>query len=248
LLVAPVSLRTGNMFAIPSFEPLFRVGCALILVRIIQEDNPRLWPWLGVTCGLGLLTKHSMLFFVFGLKIGVLVTPLRRQFRTPWPWVAGAIVAIIFAPNIVWQVNHGWLTAEFLRDLNETVMAGVSKIQFVAGQFLYLNPLASFVWIWGLVFLMLLATDSKIYYLSPAYPPIIAAGGLAIERWAAGRERSAWLRPALLALPLLGGAAFAPAALPYLSIQNTDRYMAAATFGAMGNIYELTGDLHGMFG
>jgi len=36
--------------------------------------------------------------------------------------------------------------------------------------------------------------------------------------------------------------------LPYLSIQSTDRFVDRVTFGAMGNIYELTGDLHGMFG
>jgi hypothetical protein len=28
----------------------------------------------------------------------------------------------------------------------------------------------------------------------------------------------------------------------------TDRFVNAVTFGAMGNVYELTGDLHGMFG
>jgi hypothetical protein len=267
LMAAPVSLRTGNMFAIPSFEPLFWIACALVLVRIVQEERPRLWPWLGLICGVGLLNKHSMLFFVFGLTVGLLVTPLRRHLRTPWPWLGAAVAAALFAPNIVWQVAHGWPTAEFLRNLNETAMAGVSKIQFVAGQILYLNPLASFVWIWGLVFLfskagrpyrvlgviwlsvflLLLASDSKIYYLSPAYPPVIAAGAVAIERWAASRARL-WLRPALLALLLLGGLGFIPSALPYMSIRNVDRYMTALTFGTMDNIYELTGDLHGMFG
>jgi hypothetical protein len=154
-----------------------------------------------------------------------------------------------------------------LRHLNESVMAGITKIQFIAGQFLYLNPLAAFVWIWGLVFLfsrrgrsyralgwvwlsvflLLLATDSKIYYFAPAFPPVIAAGGLAIEGWIAARERPG-LRPALVALLLIGGVAMAPAALPYLSIDTTDRYMDTLTLGAFGNIYELTGDLHGMFG
>jgi hypothetical protein len=265
-LVAPVAMRTGNMLAIPSFEPLFWALGALLVVRMLQEENPRLWTWLGVVIGFGLLTKHSMLFFCFGLGVGTLVTPLRRQLRTPWPWVGAAIALAMFAPNIVWQMLHEWPTAGFLRELNENVMAGISKLQFIAGQFLYINPLSSFVWIWGLiflfsragkpyrvlgviwlsVFLLLLATDSKIYYFSPAYPAVIAAGGVAIERWL--RDRRRWIGRAFLALALAGGLAFAPAALPYLSMDAIDRYMRAVTFGAMDNIYELTGDLHGMFG
>jgi hypothetical protein len=256
------------MLAIPSFEPLFWVACAWMLVRIADEDNPRLWAWVGVIAGVGLLNKHSMLFFGFGLGVGLLVTPLRRHLRTPWPWMGGGVALLLLLPNIVWQVQHGWPTASFIRDLNETVMAGVSKIQFLAGQLLYLNPLAAFVWIWGLmfllsragkpyrvlgviwlsVFLFLLATDSKIYYLSPVYPPIIAAGGVATERWIANARTRERLKPAFVALLLVGGILFAPAALPLLSIQHTDRFMDRVTFGAMGNIYELTGDLHGMFG
>jgi hypothetical protein len=33
-----------------------------------------------------------------------------------------------------------------------------------------------------------------------------------------------------------------------LSIEATDRYVTAATLGKFENVYELTGDLHGMFG
>ena len=40
----------------------------------------------------------------------------------------------------------------------------------------------------------------------------------------------------------------APASLPILSIDATDRYVDVITFGAFENIYELTGDLHAMFG
>ena len=267
-IAAPVSLRTGNMLAIPSFEPLFWVGCSLLLVHIVQRDAQRLWPWLGLVAGIGLLNKHSMLFFGFGLAVAMLVHPtLRRHLRTPWPWIGAAVAAAIVAPNVVWQIQHGWPTLGFLRNLNETVMAGISKIQFVVGQVLYLNPLASFVWICGLVslfrrsgrqhrylgtiwlavFLLLLATDSKIYYLSPAYPAIVAAGGSAIERWTAatGRRR---LRPALVAIVIIAAVAFAPLSLPYLSIDATDRFVKTVTLGQMENVYELTGDLHGMFG
>ena len=81
---------------------------------------------------------HSMLFFAFGLTVGVMLTPLRRHLRTPWPFVGGGVALLIFMPNIVWQIQNGWPTASFVRDLNENVMAGISRIQFVLGQNFFL--------------------------------------------------------------------------------------------------------------
>jgi hypothetical protein len=146
-------------------------------------------------------------------------------------------------------------------------MAGIAAVQFVAGQFLYLNPASAWVWIAGLVFyfssagrqyralgwiwvaafLVLLVAKSKIYYLAPAYPALLAGGAVASERWIARCGRT-WLRPAAVALVAAGGLALAPVSLPVLSIETTDRYVTAATLGAFQNIYELTGDLHAMFG
>lgn len=267
MLAAPVFLRTGNLFCIPAFEPLLWLGASYLLVRIVEGGDPRLWVAEGAVIGLGLLTKHSMLFFGLGLAVGILATPLRRRLRTRWPWLGAAVALAVFLPNLAWQASNGWPTLHFLLDLNRGTMAGIAALQFVAGQFLYLNPAAAWLWIAGLafcfspagrrwralgwiwvtVFLVLLAAKSKIYYLAPAYPAILAAGGVATERFIA-RSGRAWLRPAAIAVLVAGGLALAPLSVPMLSIEATDRFVDAVTFGAFGNIYELTGDLHGMFG
>jgi len=216
----------------------------------------------------GLMTKHSMLLFGLGLVAGLALTPVRRHFREGWLYVAGGIAVVIFLPNLVWQAAHGWPTAVFLRGLNADVMSGISLIQFLAGQILYLNPFTAPIWIAGLWFLLrgaagrpyrilgwlwlapfalLLLAGSKIYYLAPAYPALLAAGGIAWERLAARLGRP-WLRPVLLGSLVLGGAALAPMSIPILSIDATERYIGALTFGAFQNVYELTGDLRGMFG
>jgi 4-amino-4-deoxy-L-arabinose transferase-like glycosyltransferase len=267
VLIAPVYLRTGNLLAIPSFEPLYWVVCATLLVRIIQEGNARLWPWLGLVAGLGLLNKHSMLFFGLGLVVALLLTPLRAHFRSLWLYAGGGIAVALFLPNLIWQAMHGWPTFYFLLGLNERVMSGISAPQFVAGQLLYLHPLNAVVWLTGLgwlffgksgrryralgwiwvsVFVLLLLTRSKIYYLAPAYPALLAGGAVAIEGFLATRQR--WLRPALVGLLILGGLAMAPASVPAMPIDATDRYVDVVTLGAFENIHELTGDLHAMFG
>ena len=96
------------------------------------------------------------------------------------------------------------------------------------------------------VLVLLVLAKSKIYYLAPAYPALLAGGAVFLESWSALRRR--WLRPAFLIIVLITGAALAPVGVPILSIDATDRFVRAITFGAMENIYELTGDLHGEFG
>ena len=245
-IIAPVFLRTGNMLAIPSFEPLFWLGCSYLLVRLIQEDEHRLWLWLGLVAGAGLLNKHSMLFFGAGLLVGLLLTPLRKHLQTPWPYLGGAVAFLIFLPNLLWQISNGWPTVGFLVDLNARVMGDIAVFQFLAGQVLYLHPLNTLIWTPGLlflfasrtgrpyralgwifvvVFLLLLVAKSKIYYLAPAYPALFAAGSIAIEQWTRLTRR--WLRPTLITALVAGGVALGPVALPLLSINATDRFMGS---------------------
>lgn len=268
MIIAPVFLRTGNMLCLPAFEPLFWVLAAYLLVRIIQENNPKLWLWFGLVVGIGLLNKHSMLFFGFGLVVAMLLTPMRKHFKSSWLYGAGGIVLLIFLPNLIWQINNGWPTLNFLLNLKAGVMSGISALQFVAGQLLYLHPFNAVLWIsglvfflfsktgkpyrvlgwiWLVVFVLLVFTKSKIYYLSPAYPALLAGGGIALERWVLRRGK-AWLKPVIITILFLGGTAMAPLSLPIFNINTTEKYIHGVTFGAFKNIYELTKDLRGMFG
>ena len=267
MIIAPVYLRSGNVLAIPSFEPFFWVLCSYLVVRIIQDGNPRLWLAVGVIAGLGLMNKHTMLFWGLGLAVGLLLTPQRKLLTSPWPYAGGFVAFLLFLPNLIWQIQHGWPTLEFICRLNEETMSGISVVQFLLGQVLYLHPFNAPIWLAGLVFflagsgkqyrvlgllfvtvlLLLAIAKSKIYYLAPAYPPLLAGGAIALEQLAE-RRHWAWLRPATLATLALTGAVFAPVALPVLSIGATDRYISALTFGQLNNVFEITGDLHGQFG
>jgi hypothetical protein len=273
-LIAPVYLRSENMLCIPAFEPMYWLLGAYFLVRVIQDDNPKFWLGVGVAAGLGLLNKHSMLFFGFGLAVAIVATPLRKYLKSSWLYAGGAMAALVFSPNIIWQMAHGWPTVEFLRELNKDAMADISRIQFIAGQILYVHPFNAPIWIAGLVSVMfgtnrkfralgivyiavltvMLITHAKIYYLSPAYPMLLAAGAVAVERFAnrsVGRVDARpvpWVKPVTIGALITGGLLFAPLSLPMLDIERTDRYINAITFGKLGNVHELTGDLHAQYG
>jgi len=250
VMVAPIYLGLDSLLTMNVFESLFWMSAALIALRIFQGASARLWLLFGVVCGLGLLNKHSMLFFGFGLFVGLLLTKERRQFASLWIWIGGLIAAAIFLPNLIWEVQRYFPTIELLRNVQQSGRNAESgPVMFMVIQALILHPLAAAGWIAGLVELLrdreakgwravgitwvvimacMLTMHGRMYYPAPAYPMLFAAGGLVFERWFAGMHSGRWLRPAYVAVLVVTGILNAPfACFPMLTV---DQYMAYARF------------------
>jgi hypothetical protein len=263
-LIVPVYLFTFHILSMNSFDVLFWTLGAWVVVRIVNGGDPRLWLLFGAICGLGLENKHSVLFFGLGVFVGLLLTPERRHFRGPWIWLGGSIAVLLFLPNVLWEVTHGWPTAEFVRNATAHKNVALSPLAFFREQVMQMHPLTFPVWLAGLVwlfrsryrvlgwayvaaFLVLISQNSKAYYLVPAYPPLFAAGATAIESWTRGRVR--WLVPILL---FVGGAVTAPLTLPVLPVESFLRYARALGIGMsagerheMGVLPQHFADMHG---
>jgi hypothetical protein len=69
IIFASVHLMVANILSMNVFEPLFWMGCAFALIRIIRGADPRLWLVFGVLAGLGLQNKHSTVFFGAALAV-----------------------------------------------------------------------------------------------------------------------------------------------------------------------------------
>src|SRR5262249_21270558 len=110
---APVYQALAGFYSMNAFEPPLWTAGAWLLARIANGAGVGGWIQLGVLLGIGLLNKISMLWFGFGLALGLLFTPARRWLATPGPWIAAALALAIFAPHLVWQILHGWPTLEF---------------------------------------------------------------------------------------------------------------------------------------
>lgn len=262
VLVGPVFLRSGSLLCIPALEPALWSGAALVVVKLSRGGSPRLWLVLGAVVGAGLLTKHSMGLWALGLATGVLFTPLRAALRTRWPWLGLALAALLFAPNVWWQMQHDFATVEFLRTMSTSVLSKVPRWLFLAGIALYLNPLTIPVWGAGLLaalrppdralgvaFLLtlgvLLLTHAKPYYIAGAFPALFAAGGVAIERWSRAS------RPSLPAYAAVGLLVTAPplalVALPIVAVDAVDRGLEPVVGFATAPM-NLTGELHDQHG
>ena len=246
-LCALFNLAVGNFFSMNAFEPLFWIGCVYLVVRIINGGSPILWLWFGALLGLGLENKHSTAFFAAGIFVALLLTPERRHFAEKWIWFGGLIGFAIALPNILWQLQNHWPTYELLNNIaHSDKNVALSPAQFILQQIVFMNPgtlplwLAGLCWVFGsrdgrrymalgIIYLAMLAEfiilHGKSYYLAPAYPMLLAAGGVAVERVFANRLK--WCKPALLVAILATGALFAPLAVPILPPGKLVVYMRA---------------------
>src|ERR1022692_3217543 len=79
VLLAPGILALDHFLNVNAFAPLCWMGCALLLIRIVNTGDEKLWLWFGLLAGVGLETKHSMLIFGFALVAGLVLTPRSEE-------------------------------------------------------------------------------------------------------------------------------------------------------------------------
>ncbi len=248
ILLAPGMMALDHFLSMNSFEPLFWMGCALLLIRIVKTGDGRLWLWFGLLAGIGLENKHSMLIFGFGMVAGLLLTAERRILRSRWFWAGGAIAFLIFLPNLLWNIQHHFPFLELQENIRRSGRnVGLTPLSFFGEETLAMLPLSAPIWIAGLWHLffrpqgrpfralgwawlitagLILALSPRTYYLFPAFPLLFAAGSVAWERWLAA-PRAQWVKPVYGTLMLLMGALLAPTMIPLLPPATYIRYAAA---------------------
>ncbi|HEY8184169.1 MAG TPA: glycosyltransferase family 39 protein [Thermoanaerobaculia bacterium] len=235
VLFAPGYLAFDSYLSMNAIEPLVWGGCALIVLRMINRNRPLLWLWLGVLSGIGLLNKHTMLVYGFAIVVAMLLTADRRLLFNRWFLLASVIAFVIFLPNLVWEIQHHFPHVELLENIKRNHRdVRMNPIVFLLWDVLLANPLAAPLWIAGLVvllggslkryrvaglawivaFVTLIAAGGRFYYLLPAFPPLIAAGAVAVERATAAARQ--WMRWAYATVIVVGGALLAPSAVPVL--------------------------------
>ncbi len=69
------------------------------------------WVLLGLSIGLGLLTKYTMAsFYLCAFLFLLFVKEYRKLLLTKGPFIAFIISLLVFSPVIVWNSNHDWIT------------------------------------------------------------------------------------------------------------------------------------------
>ena len=119
------------------------MGCASVVIRIVQTGNQKLWLWFGVLAGIGLENKYSMAVFGLGIVLGLLLTPERKAFAHKWIWIAGGIAFLIFLPNLLWNVHRDWPFVQLMHNIHASGRdVELNPVQFFCEQILMVNPFA----------------------------------------------------------------------------------------------------------
>lgn len=71
------------------------------------------WLLAGLAGGLALLSKYLAVFPLLGLLTYLLTSRHRVVLTHPGPWLAALLAAALFAPVLVWNAAHGWVSFAF---------------------------------------------------------------------------------------------------------------------------------------
>ncbi len=247
----PIFLLMGSMYSMNVFEPLIVLAMLHLLIRMVQEDRPRLWIAIGALAGVGLEFKHTMALYVVAMVVGLLLTPRRRLLWNRWSALGAALCGVLVLPNILWQMSHGFPSLEFYRAISSGKNLDRGPLNIVLDQLLFTNPVTALLWIPGLALLwwridegrqrhlmwtwvlllalMMLSASSRPDRITAIYPVLFAAGSIALGL-PRRRSQRIVLRAGIPALTLAGFLVFAPVVTPILSVEATKAHLAALGF------------------
>jgi len=105
----------GGILMTPD-APMTAAWAALLyfLERALLARRARAWWGVGVSLGLGLLSKYTIGMLVPAMLIFVAMDAQSRTWLRSWrPYVAGLLALAIFAPVIYWNASHEWASFAF---------------------------------------------------------------------------------------------------------------------------------------
>ena len=120
IAVSAVFVINGHLLGTNDFEPVLWMGCAALVIRIIQTGDQKLWLWFGVLAGIGLLNKYSISIFGLGIVVGLVLTSERKALAHKWIWIGGVIAFLIFLPNFLWNVRHDWPFVQLMHNIHQS--------------------------------------------------------------------------------------------------------------------------------
>jgi len=110
----------GLVLATPDAPLLAFEAIALYAVVRALEATPRSapslgwWSLAGVAVGLAFVSKYTSIFFPLSVALAIVLRPsLRVRLREPGPYVACVLAVLVFAPVLVWNARHDWISFRF---------------------------------------------------------------------------------------------------------------------------------------
>ena len=149
LLNVTLLAAVGTLIVTPD-APLLGASSFVLffLAKVLETGRGGWWLAVGVAVGAALLSKYTALFFGPAILIWLVSVPkLRCWLRSPWPYLGGLVALALFAPDILWNADHHWVSfikqmgrariedfrPAFIAELIPTQIAFATPLVFILG-------------------------------------------------------------------------------------------------------------------
>ena len=118
LLNVTLMVAVGTLIVTPDSPLLVASSFVLFfLAKVLDTGRGAWWLAVGAAAGCALLSKYTALFFGAAILIWILAVPKQRRWlASPWPYLGALVALAIFAPVIVWNAEHHWVS--FLKQIS----------------------------------------------------------------------------------------------------------------------------------
>jgi Dolichyl-phosphate-mannose-protein mannosyltransferase len=118
LLNVTLMAAVGTLIVTPDAPLLVASSFVLFFLAKVLETGRGAW-WLaaGAAIGCALVSKYTALFFGAAILIWLAIVPKQRRWLlSPWPYLGAVVAFAIFAPVILWNADHQWVS--FLKQIS----------------------------------------------------------------------------------------------------------------------------------
>ncbi len=164
-LSAVFSVSTAS-WVLPDGPLMFGLtASAYCLARVLFDpaEDGHAWRWwlaAGVAAGIAALSKYQASLFMASVLLFLVTRPAQRRWlRRPEPYAAVLVMLVLFAPVVVWNDAHGWVSIAFqlgrgVSPAHITVGRRLGALaQNIMGQAAWVLP-----WIWAPLIVILAGT------------------------------------------------------------------------------------------
>lgn len=112
--ILPLSFASGTLMTPDA--PLVAAWAATLyyMERALIAGRHSAWLGMGITFGLGLLSKYTLgLLGMTALLFVILDPTARRWLKRPHPYLAAALALVLFSPVIIWNMQNEWASFSF---------------------------------------------------------------------------------------------------------------------------------------
>ncbi len=231
------------------FEQFFWLYLTYLILKMVTDQNPKIWIWIGIVCGLAFLNKYSIAFFIGGFFISFMLSPHKVLCKSKYFIWSLFLAALIISPNLIWQYQHGWPVVHHMDELKRTQLVNMKYVGFFEDLF-SLSFLSTALWLFGLfgilsfrdekkyrflgiayllIILFFFFSHGKAYYVLGLIPFLLAFGAYAMEKYFA--NKLSWINYAYLMLCICFSILALPFGLPIFKFKDLDSY-----YGKVGNM------------